>query len=60
MEKKEQGTVQALERGLKILELLMQANGRQRDRKMPGHHAVSGVSDIKDTGGNRLELPDVG
>ena len=69
MERKEQGTVQALERGLKILELLMlygppglagkAADGRQRDCKMPGYHAVGGVPDLKDAGDKRLEFPDV-
>ena len=48
MERKEQGTVQALERGLKILELLMQ-------EKRP----MGGVPDLKDAGDKRLEFPDV-
>lgn len=62
MEKKEQGTVQALERGLKILELLMQekrpmASTRSQNAR---HHAVSSVSDLENAGGQRMELPDVG
>ena len=59
MERKEQGTVQALERGLKILELLMQEKRPMGDCKMPGYHAVGGVPDLKDAGDKRLEFPDV-
>ena len=53
MERKEQGTVQALERGLKILELLMQ------EKRPMGVNDVGGVPDLKDAGDKRLEFPDV-
>ena len=60
MERKEQGTVQALERGLKILELLMQEKrpmGVNEIAKCQG--ITGGVPDLKDAGDKRLEFPDV-
>lgn len=36
------------------------ANAHQRDCKMSRNHAVSGVSDIKGAGGDRLGLSNVG
>lgn len=62
MERKEQGTVQALERGLKILELLMQEKrpmGVNEIAKCQGITPSAAYPDLKDAGDKRLEFPDV-